>query len=660
MELHNCEEIYISLYLDMYHDIAAQLCISRKNHDRDCGEIRDRYRAEGLPFLTVALPRLGKALDALLGRGTSFNVLGFEKRPDTQIPKLFGDLFERVMDSSGNELPDCEPTVVRALRQLTLFAYKLETPYDESLEETLLTTFVKVDKELPVFIDRDPVLDIAAQLCATVFGCFDHLDIVPRHGGGSVATGEDPAEKHVFKRLYTAIERVYPFTEYFVWSLSQVADEYRVIQGLQVLPSGTAKVVLVPKDSRGPRIISCEPLEYQWIQQGLGNAIRANLEKHRLTRGFVNFTDQQINRSLAQIGSSTGQWVTLDMKEASDRVSCALVVRIFERLPLLRDALIATRSTRTKLPNGTIVELRKFAPMGSNLCFPVEAFVFWALAVASLVHKESERIGPVAAHTVARQRRELIRRFASSVFVYGDDIIVGREDYATLLSYFPTVGLLFNEAKCCVTGSFRESCGMDAFKGVDVTPLRLRKQWSHSYMDTEFLSSYVAFSNAAYLAGYHRMALRVESLIERMYGTFPRFNVVEQRTDPSVVALHSSLIHQCSPRDLARAVRSRLNSLLKGNQNEYGPAQKVGSQFVWRRYDSHVYSQPRDVKTRFNRSLHRFEVRAWSSEALTVESNPDCWGMILRRFSSPSEHDDPGVFALPRRSRLRLGWTPVV
>jgi hypothetical protein len=559
--------------------------------------MKRRVESEGVQFLTVTLPRLGKAVDTALSSGTQLSTPGFQKKPGTQLPKLFGWLLELLFDKNGFERTDSSPEALRSLRQLVYFLYKLELTYDERKTQKVIADFIQTEKDLENFeVPDNRVTEYARRFTTDVFGLFDARDIVPRHGPGAVATGEGPAEKQVFSRIYDQIEAFYPFTEYFCLNLTHVADTCHTFGDLESLRAGTAKVVLVPKDSRGPRLISCEPLEYQWVQQGLGRKVTSHLESHRLTRRHVNFTDQQINRDLALQSSKDQEWVTLDMKEASDRVSTALVKELFRDAPVLLEALLATRSPETMLPDGTKVQLNKFAPMGSCLCFPVEAFVFYALAVGVLVH---ERRIP---------RREARKR----VYVYGDDIIVRREDYAFLLHHFPEFGLMFNTQKCCTAGFFRESCGCDAYKGVDVTPIKLRSVSCHRRrLDIGVIRSYVALSNAAYKAGYLRLAKRTEDL-------------VLQRTGPLPIFSHEDI---------------------------------GGIGFV--RADACTHVQPEGVRTRFNKSLHRREVNTWQSVPEYEYSDADDWSTVLRRMTAPNQYTRPGIYAIPRRSRPKRGWTPI-
>jgi hypothetical protein len=450
----------------------------------------------------------------------------------------------------------------------------------------------------------ESILKAARSFLCRLFDGFDVREIVPRHGPGAVATGEEIGEKSNFSRLYLHTERMYPFTEYFVLGLSQVADQLSWIQGLSVLEHGTAKVVLVPKDSRGPRLISKEPLELQWIQQGIQRALYSWIESHQLTRGRVNFTDQRINRRLALVGSRTQKFVTLDMKDASDRVTLKLVERLFSGTTLF-DALIASRSAYTQLPDGSLQQLETFAPMGSAVCFPIEALCFYALAV-SVLHLHG--------------RSDINNK--PSIYVYGDDIIARREDYSLLLQYFPEFGLRFNQEKCCVSGFFRESCGCDAYRGIEVTPIRLRNTWSHrGFRDASELISYVELSNSLWEKGYWTTATAIQRMVEDRYGPLPYTREKYQY------------------RDLAGHIRIDSPPLIG-----------------WYRSHVHQSANLNRVKSRFSRDLHRLEYRSWIIRPVKKLYKVDGWRECLRVLNTGSTGAKTGLYALPHRVCLRRGW----
>jgi hypothetical protein len=142
------------------------------------------------------------------------------------------------------------------------------------------------------------------------------------------------------------------------------------------------------------------------------------MEAHSLTSGLVNFTDQGINRYQAYRGSITRESSTLDLKDASDRVSLALVENLFPNNWV--EALKACRSAMTELPNGDIVTLSKHAPMGSALCFPVMALCIWAILTATANMAQTAHAVKVSGRLSESRKRF---NWAEPVYVYGDDII---------------------------------------------------------------------------------------------------------------------------------------------------------------------------------------------------------------------------------------------
>lgn len=602
----NSLETYVSLTVQLYHDIAQ--CYPNTRESRlDMKKFMSRLGDEGISFLTKSLPKLGKAIDIALHSDSPLLVRGFSLKPRSSIPRFLGWLIERVFTSDGYVRSDPDITALRHLRQFLYFTYKLKLPYDSTTESSVIESFVHTQQELQSLefpSEVSPIIREARSFITRLFGGIDVRDIIPRHGPGAVSTGEEIGEKSNFSRIYQHTEIMYPFTGYFMLGLNQVVDQLDWIESLESLPHGTASVVLVPKDSRGPRLISKEPLELQWIQQGIQKLLYDWIERHPMTRGFVNFTDQSINRALALRSSRTYQYVTLDMKDASDRVTLKLVEKLFSGTSLY-DALIASRSEYTRLPDGKVVRLNTFAPMGSAVCFPIEAICFYALAV-SVLHLHLHR---GLKHPV--------------VYVYGDDIIVEREAYPLLLQYFPKFGLKFNLEKCCVGGSFRESCGCDAFLGVDVTPIRLRTTWSHRRIrDASELVSYVELSNSLWDAGYWGTATMIQRMVEGRYGLLPYVREKYQY------------------RDLAGRISIDSSPLIG-----------------W--YRPHVNESVANrcrVKARFSPYLHRVEYRNWVVRPITKTYKVDGWRECLRVLNTGSTRSATGVYALPHRICLRRGW----
>lgn len=111
--------------------------------------------------------------------------------------------------------------------------------------------------------------------------------------------------------------------------------------------------------------------------------------------------------------------------------------------------------------------MTKFAPMGSACCFPIEAAIFWALAIAAM-YPSTKAIYSAFFHRRARQIPHMER-----VSVFGDDIIIPNryaESYCTLLE---DLGLTVNHTKSYTSGPFRESCGADYYDGTDVSIVKV-------------------------------------------------------------------------------------------------------------------------------------------------------------------------------------------
>lgn len=497
---------------NLRHDIVRIHGAHSKEIHRDFDSVLNRLEHEGLPFVTSTLPKLGKAILQSFLTGKLETPQGFKQKSGTTLPRLLSGLLVQGYDNHGQLKTNIDVQVVRSLLQVTFLLYKLELPFKKAAVEQKLESFLKAESDLRLLNLNadDDVLQYARALIVKVFQGFNPKEITPGHGPGAVATGEKDEGKWVIKRKYANLHAYYPYYEYFIPSHSSIChNNYGLGEvGFEKKPGSflesyrrlvcedeaSSIIRLVPKDSRGPRIISMEPLELQFAQQGLKNELYRYIEGHPLTKGFVNFTDQTINGKLALQGSLTGRWATLDMKEASDRVSLQLVRILFHGTELLK-ALEAVRSQMStyepdEFSEGFKLRLMKYAPMGSAVCFPVEAMVFWALSKA----------------IIAYERGELNCPSKDPVYVYGDDIIVETKYSSALKSCLPKYGLLVNNDKSYDAGPFRESCGSDCFKGNLVTPIKVKELWPCSENASTSIQSFAEYSNSFYEAGYFATA----------------------------------------------------------------------------------------------------------------------------------------------------------
>ena len=250
----------------------------------------------------------------------------------------------------------------------------------------------------------------------------------------------------------------------------------------------TSKLVFVPKSAHAVRSISMEPATLMWYQQGVLNAINSYIKQE--LRGSLGRRyrpeDQSQNREYAWIGSIGGEYATIDLSAASDSVNWDMIKDLFRRTGIYK-WLLCTRSSHTELPNGETLALKKFAPMGSALCFPIEVIVFSAIA-------ESVSRDYFNAH--------------SNYCVYGDDIIIESELAHHMIERLEWYGFKVNQTKSFVNSSsdpepygwFRESCGGEFMNGHDVTPLRISRNFGGLSVDTASqLGPVLDLANRSYL-----------------------------------------------------------------------------------------------------------------------------------------------------------------
>lgn len=587
---------YLDLFDKLFEDLAVRHPDLSKSLSRDFVTLQSRFLTEGISFLTKTLPRLGKLFDRALDIGRLEATPSFRKMKGSQtIPAFLQGMFSLLFDNEGYLVGD-RPDIVIDIRQVLYLVYKLELPYSPDDERRVIESFIQNEEELKQLDLASVDLTAERGLVGRVLEGFDPHDIIPKHGPGAVATGEKLESKWRFSRKYRDIHRVYPYYKFFIaGGPSELIDRIKWYRSLSDESRGVARVVLVPKDSRGPRLISCEPLEYQWIQQGLNRALVHHLENvSSLTKGQVNFKDQSVNQQLARDSSRHHYFSTIDLKDASDRVSCQLVRRLFSEE--MTRCLMAVRSHATTLPDGREVTLEKYAPMGSAVCFSVEALVFWVICVVS----------------VARRLGWNYRDAAQNVFVYGDDLIVPTVAHDSVIAALERCGLLVNHAKCCSNGDFRESCGVDAFRGIDVTPTRVSTCWSPNPSSGDCFSSYASYANHFARKGYDQLAIHIRFLLRKSFGVLP-FGT-DHSGYPCVIVPSAS-----------SAVRLNCQS---------------------------------GVKYRWNSRLQRYEFRVKTLVPKRTKSSLVSWPRLLRNLvSGPGERPEEVVH--PRSTVIRWRWVSV-
>jgi len=517
MKSHESDQLGLAMLI--YKDAIAK-CAAIKPDLRDLETLRSRVEDEGLSFLTITLPNFGKDFERSLADGQIGPTFFRSFRKNGAIPAflqgMLGQIFDKTTGGRTNETNlDILVPLVEGIRQIAYTFKKLEIDCTSKRVLSSLDGFVRTESELSGCSvnqeDLDMFIEVSQVLWNELIMDIDVYDLIPRHGPGATAEGVSGNQKYSWRFWHDRLEPYFPLLETAYNLGCYDTEEFENVTIVSEAKEQSVKVTPVPKTQKGPRIIAIEPCCMQYAQQAIRSVLYDRIERYRFTAGHVNFTDQSINKTLAMISSLDGQLATIDLSDASDRVLLSLAIRMFDGNPILRDAIQACRSTSAILPNGQKVDsLVKFASMGSALCFPVESMYFYTICVMALL-KEHEL--PVTAKNVFYVSR--------SVYVYGDDILVPCEQAAIVVGYLHKYHCKVNMSKSFWNGNFRESCGMDAFMGEEVTPTYVRKVHPNNKQQAEILISWIKTAGLFYKRGYWLTARHMYSVVERYLGKLP-------------------------------------------------------------------------------------------------------------------------------------------
>lgn len=515
------------LYQAMLTQVSIDLEVST---ERDFEYLRSRYEHEGLSFLTLSLPILSDSLEYGIESGRFSLPNGFKPfRRGGTLPAFLQGLFKRVFNVDGSLRQDACPESIYWIRQISRFFKKPKIACSPQRNAAAIKKYLAVEDDLNAqtnsVLRPDENLDrLAKILWSTVFPTVDDSSIVCGHGPGVTADRRRSNERRRIREWYDRFETSFPVADHAFHNYGQAwsggsDDGVNGIQFIGVRDEPPVRVVFVPKTLSSPRVIAIEPSCMQFVQQGLCRLIVSTLEGHSLTKHSIRFSDQSVNRRRAYEASRDRSLATVDLSDASDRVHYRLVDRIFSSSPLL-GYLQDARSLHADLPDGTNVILNKFASMGSALCFPVEACVFYTLILTAM-----------HVHDGRRPTYRSIRDYSRSISVYGDDLIFPTRYVDVVSDYLESYALRVNRRKSFSKSLFRESCGADYFNGHSVLPVYARQlaPARSSEWTPQHVQAWVATANQFYLLGKWHICQHIREMLQSVLRChIPRSRVATQ------------------------------------------------------------------------------------------------------------------------------------
>jgi hypothetical protein len=510
---------------------------------QDLKTVLRRVEHEGLSFLTITLSDFGKELEKALDQGqvapNAFSSFARSKK-SAGLPSFLRGFLELVFDPTSGALLEAPSIVaIQALRQFTLMWGKIELPCTDDRTRKAMLKFLECEQDVRLFDSSilseanafEDFRRIGRLLWADFFASIDariyNDSVLPKHGPGATADklrGNAKYDQTVWTRR---MEEIFPHWEHLIPSESLIewTDGVTILEPGMEIP---VKVIPVPKTLKTPRIIAVEPTAMQYMQQGILAVMVEEMARFDNTRNFISTEFQQPNQWLAREGSISGTLATLDLSEASDRVSNQHVRTLLENHRWLRQAVDSTRSRKADVIGYGVneqIRLAKFASMGSALCFPFEALVFTTVIFMGIEKGQGRQL-----------TRNDVKSYVGRVRVYGDDIIVPVDMVQHVLGSLESFGFKVNRHKSFWSGKFRESCGKEYYDGQDVSIVRVRAPFPESRLHALELASTVSLRNHMYHSGFYRAVDWLDSLIE---GIIP-FPVVEFGFDDDGNVVQSS------------------------------------------------------------------------------------------------------------------------
>jgi hypothetical protein len=479
--------------------------------ERDSITLNDRFKHEGLGFISKTLPSLCDAFDEGLSTGRFTCPSNFRKIRGGVLPRLFSGLLSNVFDrSTGELLSSADLGIVKTIREILRLFRKLQPNQDQDdrLDIEARQKFFECEDLIPRQLDErlDYRLRLFSRYILKDLSKFNPSDMVGKHGPGAVYEGYSPNQK--WSGLLSSLDRLvnYGFDIFSyqrgLGSILSTEDELF----FYTPPNRIARLCTVPKNISSKRTITVEPTEQQYVQGGLNIVLRDAISRCPILKQSLALSDQSKNQYLAMIGSQTDEWATIDLSSASDLLSNEVVRAVFSKHSTFLDAMYDCRSSHVE---GFVPPLRKFAGMGNALTFPVQSIAFLLLGISGILRNQ-------------RVTYWSIKRAARNIRVYGDDIIVRREYAQAVCAELQLAGLIVNKRKSFLTGNFKESCGVDAFRGVDVTPLYVRYlSDSNLCSRAKELAHLVQLCNHSWLRGLYSMSTCIRNDIEERFGYLP-------------------------------------------------------------------------------------------------------------------------------------------
>lgn len=317
------------------------------------------------------------------------------------------------------------------------------------------------------------------------------------NGASTGATGTDYYSKLFSSELTTTDTLLYDLYKRSTYHDPRwhVAEEARSNHFGACKSVSESRLSYVRKNDRTSRTTETQPTLNMFFQRGLSSVLEQGLrEQFHIDLAY----QPDVNRDLARLGSVDGSLSTLDLSSASDCISLTLFKDVVPRT--YWDYFLKTRCARMKVPKTgnvpeQVVEMNMLSGMGNGYTFSFQTVLFSCMVKAAFVFSKDKQCTDVFC-----VRGKKVRANANWG-VFGDDIIVPCGDMTVYVCRLLRMcGFTLNSAKSFYEGPFRESCGGDYLRGVNVRPVFVKSLKSRE-------SRYVAINRLVEWSAEHGIKL---------------------------------------------------------------------------------------------------------------------------------------------------------
>lgn len=508
-------EILRCIYTD-----ACSKCIAEVSDLRDLMTIESRAKSEGLSFLTITLPSFCSDFERSLADGYIGSKAFRSFRKARAIPAFLQGMLSHIFDHETgriiDEYTEDISTIVESVRQICLAFKKLATPCTSERTQKALSSYTTTEHELKSFSvpksDHDEFLHVSDVLWGNMLGNLCLDMLVSRHGPGATAERTSGNQKYHWRFWHERLDPYFPFID----------TAYSISAGLG--GKEIEDVTFLSQEQEYPvRVITVpKTLKAPRIiaiepccMQYTQQAVRDAL--YRVIEGYW-LTAGHINFR----DQSVNQKLALD-SSSTGRFATIDLSDASDRVP--RDlALEMFRSNPDLMDAIDACRSTKAEMPSGSIIDPLYKFASMGSALCFPVEAMYFYTLSVMALLVKHDlpvSLSNIHFVTRDIYVYGDDIVVPTDAALQVLDYLQKYNCKVNSSKTFLKGNFRESCGLDAFNGYPVTPVYIRKLRPQCLRQGSELISWTATANLFYLKGYWTTASHLFKQVEKILGALP-------------------------------------------------------------------------------------------------------------------------------------------